>query len=87
METKVDISQALRVFDKIQEHGSPNDHGKQINGISIDSNYNDYTVMLYTDSVHLSIFFHNSFTFKYSDSDELKHFMEELDNIDKEVYH
>jgi len=78
METKPDIKQALRVFSIITTKGKATDNAHRFNGITARSDFDGYTVSLSNDMATLTIFFHNRFSFEYTNNKERDLFLEKL---------
>ncbi|WP_285765314.1 DUF3081 family protein [Biformimicrobium ophioploci] len=82
-EHKIDVKQALRVFDRATKEGKKLDDGWHYHGITASTDFDGYTVFLSTPKVQLSIFFHNKFTVDYKTAFELEEFVELLKRLDK----
>ena len=82
MEKRIDIRQALRVFDKVMSHGEKTSDGRRLNNIIADSDFDGYTVYLRSNNVMLAIFFHNTFHLNYDKKEELDIFFRALNEID-----
>lgn len=83
VETAFDIKQILRVYQKIVDNGQKVDDAYRFAGVSAESDYDGYTLMLFDEAVSLHIFFHNSHKFEYKRSVDLEAFMEKIKHIDK----
>ncbi len=83
MQEKVNVRQALRVFNTIYEQGNKIDDVFVMDGIRASTGFDGYTVTLFNDFVQLDIFFHNKFSLTYSNKKERDQFMEKLEKIDQ----
>ena len=83
LDTRVDVHQALRVFQKIQELGTRDDDNYRYKGITATSDYDGYTLILKDDYVTLTILFHSKFKLEYHGAVRLVHFLEQLSDIDR----
>ncbi len=83
METNFDIKKVLRVFQKVVDHGQKVENAYRFGGISVESDFDGYNLLLCDDAVKLHIFFHNTHKFEYKRSVELEAFMEKINHIDK----
>lgn len=83
MNDKVDIRQALRVFDNIITEGKKIEEGYELKGLCAFSGFDGYTITIKNDYVQLAIFFHNKFSFTFSNRKEKILFLEKLAQLDK----
>ena len=83
MQEKINIKQALRVFQVIITDGKHANGEHHLNGLSANSGYDGYSVTIHNDYVSLSIHFHNSMNFEYTSLREKELFMEKLELIDR----
>ncbi len=83
MDEKIDIRQALRVFHIIRNNGKKQGNTYSFKNLSAISDFDGYTATLKDDYVCLDIFFHNKFSFQYSNAKDRELFLEKLSNIDK----
>lgn len=82
-EQKIDVKQALRVFDKITQHGEKSEEGWRYRGLTASTDFDGYTVFLNSPKVELTIFFHNKFTVDYRNRVDLEEFIDLLAKIDR----
>ncbi|MCW8127983.1 DUF3081 family protein [Microbulbifer halophilus] len=82
-EHKIDIKQALRVFDKATRKGEKREDGWHYRGITASTDFDGYTVMINTPKVQLTILFHNKYTVDYGKAHDLQEFVDLLDKIDR----
>lgn len=82
-EHKIDIKQALRVFDKATRKGEKREDGWHFRGITATTDFDGYTVMINTPKVQLTIFFHNKYTVDYARAHDLQEFIEVLEKLDR----
>lgn len=83
IEQKIDVKQALRVFDKITQLGEKTEQGWQYRGLSASTDFDGYTVFLRSATVELTIFFHNKFTIECRNALDLEEFIELLGKIER----
>lgn len=82
-EQKIDVKQALRVFDIITQHGEKSEQGWRYRGLTASTDFDGYTVFLSSPKVELTIFFHNKFTADYRNQRDLDDFIQLLEKIDR----
>lgn len=82
-EHKIDVKQALRVFDKATRKGEKREDGWHYRGITATTDFDGYTVMINTPKVQLTIFFHNKYTVDYARARDLQEFIELLEKLDR----
>lgn len=83
MEGKVDVKQALRVYQIIVDQGEKFDGGHRYRGLTALSDFDGYNVTIKNDYVSLTILFHNMVDFHYTNAREKTVFLETLANIEK----
>lgn len=83
MQEPVDVRKALEAFNIIREQGVKKDAHHQMNGIKVEVGFDGYTVSLYNDYARLDIFFHNKFSFNYTNGKEGEAFLDKLEMIVK----
>ena len=83
MEEKINVTQALKVFDIITRKGSKEGSNYVLSGIVANAGFDGYSVSLRNDYVELIIHFHNTFTLNYSSKIEFIQFIEKLAHIEK----
>lgn len=82
MKQKIDNRQALRVFQKVIDHGVKVDDEYQMHGIYASTDFDGYTIFLRNHNVHLTMGFHSTLTVEYDNSEDLRLFMCLLRDID-----
>ncbi|MBY6189140.1 DUF3081 family protein [Microbulbifer agarilyticus] len=82
LEQKIDVKQALRVFNRVTKEGKKIDDGWQFHGLTASTDFDGYTVFLRTNRVELTIFFHNKFKVECSNALDLDDFVELLKKLD-----
>ena len=82
MSEKVNIRQALRVFEVIRSQGKKDGETFVLNGMKAITSIDGYTVTLHNDYVCLDIFFHNKFSFTYTNQKEKDLFLEKIHRLD-----
>lgn len=82
-EQKIDVRQALRVFDKITQAGEKTEDGWRHRGLTASTDFDGYTVFLRSPKVELTIFFHNKFTVDYRNPLDLEEFIQLLEKLDR----
>jgi hypothetical protein len=65
MKNELDCKTILSVFEYIQGHGEAVNNAKCINGISAFTDHDGYTVYLKSNSVTLTLGFHNTYHLDY----------------------
>ena len=83
MNKEVDVRKALRVFQKITEEGVKSGDHYTMNGLKALTDFDGYTATICNDYVTLDIFFHNKFSFNYTNAKERETFLEKLNALDK----
>jgi len=76
--SKVNVRQALAVFQKILDHGERIDDDYVLSGLRANQGFDGYTASIFNDYVRLDIQFHQRFTFEYSNEKEKRAFLEKL---------
>ncbi|WP_078083743.1 DUF3081 family protein [Microbulbifer mangrovi] len=82
-EHKIDVKQALRVFDKITKLGEKTEDGWRYRGLTASTDFDGYTIFLRSQKVELTIFFHNKFSVSCRFPMDLEEFIEMMDKIDR----
>ena len=82
-EHKIDVKQALRVFDKATREGEKRDDGWHYRGLTVSTDFDGYTVFINSQNVQLTVFFHNKYTVDYKNALQLQEFVELLAKIDR----
>lgn len=82
-EHKIDIKQALRVFDKATREGEKRDDGWHYRGLIASTDFDGYTVFINTPKVQLTVFFHNKYTVDYRNAHDLQEFVDLLAKLDR----
>ncbi|WP_193163941.1 DUF3081 family protein [Microbulbifer hainanensis] len=82
-EHKIDVKQALRVFDKATREGEKKEDGWHFRGLTMSTDFDGYTVFINSPKVQLTVFFHNKYTVDYGNALELQEFVELLDKLDR----
>ena len=75
MDEQISIRKALRVFHKILSEGERAGDHYHLNGLTAYSDFDGYTATLCNDYVSLSIYFHNKFSFTFSNRKERSLFL------------
>ena len=83
MAEKVNLRQALRVFQRVITEGRREGGEYHLKGVIASTDFDGYTVTLRNDYVHLDIFFHNTISFEYANLREKALFLETLELLDK----
>lgn len=79
----INAHQAIRVYQKIREHGTKNGAEYALNGLSGSTDFDGYTVFLSDGKVSLSVHFHYKYTLDYKYPQALDAFIEKIRLIDK----
>jgi hypothetical protein len=83
MSEKVNIKKALYAFNRIITEGYRNGDEYSLNGLTAYTDFDGYTITIRNDYVRLDIFFHNKFSFDYTNSKERMLFLEKIDIMDR----
>lgn len=83
MTEKLEVKQALRVFQHVVDRGAKVPGGYRLDGILADPGHDGYTVTLTDGTVTLRIFFHNAYEFEYRRRIDLDAFLDKLDKLDR----
>lgn len=83
MDRNINVRQALRVFQKVLDLGTPNGETTTYKQLDATSGYDGYTIVLSDECVNLTIFFHNKFALKYTSKRALYAFLGKLEDIDR----
>ncbi|WP_444931572.1 DUF3081 family protein [Microbulbifer sp. SSSA002] len=81
-EQKIDVKQALRVFDKATKEGHKEGNEWHYQGLTVSTDYDGYTIFINSPKVKLTVFFHNKFSVDSTSSKELEEFIRLLDRLD-----
>lgn len=85
---EIDVRKALTVFSAISDKGiaTKNSEGTTVhtlNGLVAESSFDGYTIVIKNGNASLSIFFHNQFSFEYTNNKEKELFLEKMRVIEK----
>lgn len=85
---EIDVRKALVIFSTISDKGVAikNSEGNTVhvlNGLVAESSFDGYTIVIKNSNVSLSIFFHNKFSFEYTNTKEKDLFLEKMRVIEK----
>lgn len=83
MQEAIDIKQALRVCNKIMSHGQRLERGHKLGDLTVESDYDGYTLTLSDHAVKLHIFFHNKHQLDCKRGIEFNAFLEKVVKLDK----
>ncbi|MFS1523390.1 DUF3081 family protein [Microbulbifer sp. 2304DJ12-6] len=81
---KVDVKQALRVFDRVTREGRKERDGWHYQGLTVSTDFDGYTAFIHSSKVKLTIFFHNKFSVDYKSGKDLQEFLNLIDRLDKD---
>ncbi|WNZ54848.1 DUF3081 family protein [Microbulbifer sp. EKSA008] len=81
-EQKIDVKQALRVFDRATKEGRKEGNEWHYQGLAVSTDFDGYTVFINSPKVKLTIFFHNKFSVDSTSSKELEEFIRLLKKLD-----
>ncbi|MEW5250616.1 DUF3081 family protein [Microbulbifer sp. 2201CG32-9] len=82
-EHKIDVKQALRVFDKVTREGEKRDGSWYYRGLTVSTDFDGYTVFISSGKVQLTIFFHNKYTVDCGNARDLQDFIHLLAIVDR----
>lgn len=83
-EHKIDVKQALRVFDKATREGVKEGDGWHYRGLTVSTDFDGYTVFINSAKVQLTVFFHNKYTVDYKNAHDLQEFVDLLKKLDRD---
>jgi hypothetical protein len=83
LQEKVNIKQALRVFDIIRSNGDRTEEGYRFRNLTAFTDFDGYTVTIKNDYVRLDIYFHNKMSFTFTNDKERYSFLETIEKLDK----
>lgn len=83
MNEKIDIRQALRVFDKMTIDGQRIGNEYHLDDLVAYTDFDGYTVTIRSNHASLDVFFHNKFSFKYTNDKEKAFFLKKIDELDQ----
>lgn len=80
---KVNVMQALNVFEKIQQYGHTVGEDKYLDGVHANGGHDGYTVTLWDEYVTVTINFHNTCSINHIDKRYFETFLDKLAFIDR----
>lgn len=83
MKEKVDVRQALRVFQYVSDSGQPHPGGYRLDGVTASNEQDGYTVVLDDGKVCLRLGFHNSYSVDFDSRHDFNEFLAHLDKLDR----
>ncbi|MFC6635491.1 DUF3081 family protein [Microbulbifer taiwanensis] len=83
-EHKIDVKQALRVFDRATKEGIKEKDGWHYRGLTVSTDFDGYTVFINSAKVQLTVFFHNKYTVDYQNAHDLQEFVDLLAKLDRD---
>ncbi|TQV78925.1 DUF3081 domain-containing protein [Exilibacterium tricleocarpae] len=83
MEEKINVKQALRVYQTITSKGIRQDDKFVLDGLSASSDFDGYTVCISNGTVSLTILFHNKFILDCPNAKAGNAFLKQLSRIDE----
>jgi len=86
MQEKIDVRQALRVFQRIIDEGERVAGAYQLNGIKASLDQDGYTVTMKDDKITLHIFFHSQYSLICENRKDLEQFNKRLSALDTSEY-
>ena len=86
MSEKLNIKEALSVFNKVTTYGEKNDSNYELGGLTATSSFDGYSVTLSDHIVTLNIHFHNKFDLEHPTSKALDEFMLKLNQINENKF-
>jgi hypothetical protein len=78
MKNQVDSHVILEVYEIVRTHGQKNGHEYVLEGITVSTDHDGYTVYLSGHGVAMHLAFHNTYHFNYESERELELFMKKL---------
>ncbi len=83
MSEKVDVRQALRVFQFVSDNGTQCPGGYRLDGVTARTEQDGYSVALEDGRVCLRVGFHNSHSVDFDTRHDLDEFLAHLDKLDR----
>lgn len=83
IDTKLDVKQALRVFDKITTYGQKVEDEYRLGDISASTSFDGYTVSLRDDQVDIDVMFHQTQRVNFKSRPAYENFLKKMKAIDK----
>ena len=81
LEKKIEARKALQAFHTIQACGTKTRHGYTYNGLTAETSFDGYTLIIKDQYVELFLYFHNTFKVHYQNRYHLQQFIESLDKL------
>lgn len=85
-DTKIDVSTALLVYEKVVQYGQRDGEETCLDGIWVSSDFDGYTLFIRDDLVKLTIFFHNKYSVDCGSRKALMNFNDKLEAIQRKQY-
>lgn len=82
---RLDIKQAMRVFNKVQNHGIKRENCYNWQQFEASADYDGYTLYLSNTKVKLTLYFHNKYRLEFNKRHDLDEFFQQLAFIDKKI--
>jgi hypothetical protein len=79
MSEKIEVGNALRVFQAVIDNGTKTDKGYELDGLVADTGFDGYTVTLGDGAVTLTLMFHQTFSVDSPNSRAIENFIKRLD--------
>jgi hypothetical protein len=79
MSEKIEVGNALRVFQTVIDNGTKTDKGYEFKGLIADTGFDGYTVTLSDGAVTLTVMFHQKFAVDSPNSQATENFIKRLD--------
>lgn len=81
MKNDLDSKMILRVFEYIQQHGEIIDDLKCVDGIFAYTDYDGYTIYLKSNTVTLTLGFHNTYHLEYDAQNHKESFYQSVNRL------
>lgn len=86
IDTKLDVKQALRVFDKITSYGQKVEDEYRLGDIRASTSFDGYTVSLHDDQVNVDVMFHQTQRVNFKSRPAYENFLKKMKAIDKQDF-
>jgi hypothetical protein len=81
MRNEIDQRLILEAFEKVHEYGKAEDGKHTLDGITVYTDHDGYTVFLEGHGVRMTLEFHNKYHLDYEHQRQLDQFLRALENI------
>ncbi len=86
MDAEINIHQVLKVFQKVVKYGTQTGEKNRLEGITAESDFDGYTIVLSDGKVSLTVFFHNKYQLDSPNQFSTNEFFEKIRLIETKDY-